>query len=78
MSTEENKAIIRRWVEECYNKGNLAVADELIAPNYVNRSAPLGQAPGLEGEKQYAAMICNSSALSRQWGKVGSKALPEK
>ncbi|MBM3134581.1 MAG: ester cyclase [Chloroflexi bacterium] len=57
MSTEENKAIVRRWVEECYNKGNLAVADELIATNYVNHSAPLGQAPGREGEKQYATMI---------------------
>lgn len=57
MSTEGNKAIIRRWVDECYNKGNLAVADELVATDYVNQSAPLGQAPGLEGEKQYAAMI---------------------
>ncbi|MGA9348792.1 MAG: DUF429 domain-containing protein [Anaerolineae bacterium] len=51
------KAIIRRWIEECYNKGNLAVADELVATDYVNHSAPLGQAPGLESEKQYAAMI---------------------
>jgi steroid delta-isomerase-like uncharacterized protein len=57
MSTEENKAIIRRWIEECYNQGNLAVVDELIAADYINRSAPLGQAPGLEGEKQYATTI---------------------
>ena len=57
MSTEENKAIVRRWMEECYNQGNLAVADELIAPDYVNHSAPLGQVPGVEGEKQYATMI---------------------
>lgn len=57
MSTEENKAVIRRWMEECYNQGNMAIADELIAANYVNHSAPLGQAPGLEGEKQYATMI---------------------
>jgi predicted ester cyclase len=57
MSTEENKAIIRRWLEECYNKGNVAVADELIATNYVNHSAPHGQTPGLEAEKQYIATI---------------------
>jgi steroid delta-isomerase-like uncharacterized protein len=57
MSIEESKAIVRFWMEECYNQGNLAVADELVAPDYVNHSAPLGQAPGLEGEKQYAAMI---------------------
>lgn len=57
MSTEENKAIICRWIEECYNQGNLTVADELVATDYVNHSAPLGQTPGLDGEKQYAAMI---------------------
>ncbi len=57
MSTEENKALIRRWLEECYNKGNVAVADELIASNYVNHSAPHGQMPGLEAEKQYITTI---------------------
>jgi len=57
MSTEENKAIVRRWLEGCYNKGNLAVADELIATNYVNHNAPHGQTSGLEGEKQYITMI---------------------
>jgi steroid delta-isomerase-like uncharacterized protein len=34
VSTEENKAIIRRFYEEV-NKGNLAVVDELIGPNFV-------------------------------------------
>ncbi len=57
MSTEGNKALIRRWFEECYNQGNVAVADELIAPNYVNHSAPHGQASGLEGEKRYITLI---------------------
>ncbi len=35
----------------------MAVADELVAANYVNHSAPHGQTPGLEGEKQYITMI---------------------
>ena len=35
MSTEENKAIARRWSEELWSKGALAVADEIIAPTYV-------------------------------------------
>jgi predicted ester cyclase len=35
MSTEENKALVRRFFEEVYNKGNVAVADELVAPNIV-------------------------------------------
>ena len=35
MSTETNKTLIRRWVEEGWNKGNLAVVDEVYAPNVV-------------------------------------------
>ena len=57
MSVEENKALVRHWLEECYNKGNVAVADELVAPDYVNHSAPHGQRPGLEAEQAYIAMI---------------------
>ena len=39
MSTEE-KALVRRLIEEVFNAGNLDVADELLAPDYV-RHGPL-------------------------------------
>ena len=32
---ERNKAAARRWSEELWSRGNLAVADEIIAANYV-------------------------------------------
>lgn len=53
MSTEENKAIIRRWLDEGWTKGNLAVADELIDSNFTVHGAG-GQAvpSGPEGVKQ--------------------------
>jgi len=35
MSTEDNKATVRRWIEEGGNQGNVAVFDELSAPNWV-------------------------------------------
>ncbi len=35
MSLEENKAIARRYWEELWNKEKQAVADEIIAPNFV-------------------------------------------
>jgi len=35
MSLEENKAIVRRFIEE-FNKRNIAILDELIAPDYVD------------------------------------------
>ena len=34
MSTEANKASIRRWIEEGWNGGNLDIADELYAPDF--------------------------------------------
>ena len=33
MSTEDNKAIVRRFLEEVQNQGNVAAVDELLAPN---------------------------------------------
>jgi predicted ester cyclase len=56
MSTEQNKALDRRYVEEVLNKGDLGVIDEIMAPNYV------GHVPGFppsdrEGDKQLIAMF---------------------
>jgi steroid delta-isomerase-like uncharacterized protein len=44
MSTEENKAIVRRFYEEI-DKGNLAAMDELVAEDYINHSPPPFPAP---------------------------------
>jgi steroid delta-isomerase-like uncharacterized protein len=53
MSTEDNKAMIRRWLEEGWSQGNLQVADELIDPDFTVHGAG-GQAvrSGPEGVKQ--------------------------
>lgn len=53
MGTEENKANARRFVEEAINRGDLAVADELAAPNFQDHSAPPGAPPTLEGIKGF-------------------------
>jgi len=37
MSTEQNKEIVRRFVTEALSGRNLGLADEVLAPNYVNR-----------------------------------------
>ena len=57
MSTEENKAMHHRFGEELFNKGNFAVADELLATNLVDHNPFPGQAPGPEGVKQIATML---------------------
>jgi predicted ester cyclase len=56
MSTEDNKAIIRRFYEEVFNRGNLAV-DAFIDPNQVDHFAPPGTPGGLEGAKQTIGMF---------------------
>lgn len=35
MSVEENKALVRRFNEEWFNKGNLSAADEMLDANIV-------------------------------------------
>lgn len=49
---EENKAIVRRMVEEGTNGGNTSVFDEVISPDAVDHTAPPSQEPGPEGVKK--------------------------
>jgi steroid delta-isomerase-like uncharacterized protein len=57
MSAPENKAVSRRVVEEIFNGGNLDLADELYAPDYVLHDPSLPEdLHGPEGLKQYAGM----------------------
>ena len=53
MSIEENKAIIRRWLEEGWTNGNLSVADELIDPGFIAHVAGGQEVPsGPDGVRQ--------------------------
>jgi steroid delta-isomerase-like uncharacterized protein len=57
MSAEENKALARRVIEEMFNNGNLDVADELIAPDYVDHDPAMPEEiHGPEGFKEYVSM----------------------
>ena len=60
MSTEENKAIVRRYIDEAVNKGNLGVLDELMDPNYVNPKSASGAAPG--GAERYKQGVTRTRA----------------
>ena len=57
MSTEENKAIARQIQEELWDQKNLAVADELLAPTYVDHVAvsPPEVPPGPARHKEIAS-----------------------
>ena len=54
----ENKAVVRRLFQEVWNRGNLDVAEELFAPDYVNHSRqPAGFPPGVRALKQLVSSV---------------------
>lgn len=55
---EHNKAIALRWSEELWGQGDLGVADEIIAPNYVRHdSGDPFPARGPEDVKRIVTML---------------------
>ncbi|UFP96175.1 ester cyclase [Gloeobacter morelensis MG652769] len=42
MSAEANKALVRKFYEEVFNRRNLALADELVTPDGINHATPPG------------------------------------
>lgn len=53
MSTEENKAVVRRLVEELQNQHDLRAIDRYVAPAFVDHTAFPGTPPGREGARMF-------------------------
>jgi predicted ester cyclase len=60
MSVDDNKAIIRVFVETVWNGRQLDRAGELVAADFVDHAPMPGQAPGLEGVKRKWAMYLDA------------------
>jgi steroid delta-isomerase-like uncharacterized protein len=52
VSLDENKAVVRRFVDEVVNEGRFDVLDDVVHPEFVDHSPDPGQAPGREGLRQ--------------------------
>jgi predicted ester cyclase len=50
--SERNRELARRILTELFDKGDLAAADELVHPEFVNHEAPAGNAQGPAGLKE--------------------------
>jgi predicted ester cyclase len=59
---QENKALVRRFTEEVYNRRNLDAADEFLAPDFIDYGALPGEDAGIEGYKQQVANTQASSS----------------
>jgi len=57
-SEEENKAHYRRTFEEVFNQGNLALVDELVAPDFLDHEVPPGMNNrGPDSTRQLVTML---------------------
>ena len=59
MSAEENKALVRRFVEEFWNEENTAAADQLFAPD-AEIHMPTGEVVDVDGLKGFASAFRGS------------------
>lgn len=57
MSLEFNKALIRRYYDDLWNKWDLSVADEILSPDISFRGSLRVSVQGMEGFKQYVTMV---------------------
>jgi len=61
MSIEQNKALVRRLVEEVLNQGDISVLDEIVALDFIeNEELPPGMPPGREGSIALFSMLRNA------------------
>ena len=57
MSTLQGQSIVRRVLDEAFNRGNLAIVDELVAPNSISHHLSWGTPANRTGLKQLIAMF---------------------
>lgn len=90
MSTTENKAIVRRLLEEGFGQGNLKLIDELVAPDVADHGSLPGVPSGREGYRQtmqtyletfhptvaIQEQIAEGDLVVTRWNYSGKQAVP--
>src|SRR5436309_3066701 len=57
MSTETNKAIVRKFIDALFTDGDLTATDDYLAAEFVNHDPPVGVAPDAAGMRAAGALF---------------------
>jgi predicted ester cyclase len=52
MTIRHNKEVVRRYIEDVWGQGDLAVDEHLLAPDYVDHTPPPGIRPDRAGHRE--------------------------
>lgn len=55
MSADDNKEIVRRFIDDVWTAGNLTLLDELVSPEYLAENKSVG--PGRDGLRQLISSV---------------------
>jgi hypothetical protein len=64
---EENKALLRRVIEEAHSKGDLAVVDEIYASDYVLHTPVFPTGEQIRGPEGIKRLISRQLAATPTW-----------
>ncbi len=53
----DNIGLVRRFLEEVWNKGDMSVADELLSPKLKTYEPVMGELGGIDGAKQHIRLF---------------------
>ena len=57
MFAGENEAVVRRYIEEVWNRHNIDAVDEIMSPDYLNHAASAEYQPGITGVKHVLSWL---------------------
>lgn len=66
--SEHNKTLVRRLLEDDISRGNITVAEQIIAPDFVDHTNPPGMQHGLAGHNAIVALF--RAAFPDQWWQI--------
>ncbi len=61
MSIDDNKAVVRKFIDALFTDGDLGATDEYLASDFVNHDPPIGVSPAAEGMRSAGAMFRRAS-----------------